>query len=85
MNKRRVFKSIYFEDAKFHGKKRGDVTLSFNSDEGLYDKIKHLSSSEIKKIVGVYQYKELLEATGKEDRSSSNFIKHRLRVYFEDE
>ena len=85
MTKTRVYKSIYFEDARSHGKKKGDVTLAFSPEDELYKRIKPLGSSDIKKIIGVNSYEELLEAAKKEYRSSGNFIKHKLRVYFEHE
>lgn len=85
MTRSRVYKSIYFNDARSYGRKKSDVTLSFSSDEELYRKMKTLSSSEIKRIIGVNSYGELIEAAKKEDRSSGNFIKHRLRVYLEHE
>jgi len=85
MTKSRVYKSVYFKDARSHGKKKSDVTLSFSSDDELYKKIKHLSSSEIKRIIGVNSYQELLEAAKKEYRSSGNFIKHKLSIYLEHE
>lgn len=83
MTKSRVYKSIYFEDARSHGKKKGDVTLSFSPDDDLYLKIRPLGSSEIKKMIGVNTYQELLEAAKGEYRSSGNFIKHKLRVLLE--
>lgn len=85
MTKSRVYKSIYFKDAKSYGKKKGDVTLSFSSNDKLYKKIKHLSSSEIKRMIGVNNYEELLEAARKEYRSSGNFIKHKLSIHLERE
>jgi hypothetical protein len=83
MTKPRVYKSIYFEDARSHGKKKGDVTLAFSPDDELYSKIKPLSSSEIKRIIEVNSYQELLAAAEKEYRSAGNFIKHKLRVCLE--
>ena len=85
MTKPRAYISVYFEDAKLHGKKRGDVTLAFDPDDELYTKIGTLSSSEIKRISGIKTYEELLEGAKGEDRSLGNFIKHRLRVYLENE
>ena len=85
MTKSRVYKSVYFKDARSHGKKKNDVTLSFSSDDELYKKIKPLSSSEIKGIIGVNSYQELLEAAKKDYRSSSNFIKHKLSICSEHE
>jgi len=85
MTKCRVYISIYFEDAKLHGKKKGDVTIAFGPDDELYKKVKALGSAEIKRITGINTYKGLLEAAKRDDRSSSNYIKHKLRVYFENE
>lgn len=85
MSGRRVYRSIYFEDARSYGKKKNDVTLSFTSDEELYKKIKSLSSSEIKRIIGVHSYGELVESAKKEYRSSGNLIKHKLTLHFEHE
>ena len=85
MTKGRVYISIYFEDAKSHGKKKGDVTLAFNPDDELYNKIKTLGSTEIKRIIKISTYRDLLEAAKKEDRSSGNYIKHKLRVYLQNE
>ena len=85
MTKPRAYISVYFEDAKSHGKKKGDVTLAFSPDDGLYKKIKTLGSTEIKQIVGISSYQELREAAKKEYRSSGNYIKQKLSVYFEHE
>jgi hypothetical protein len=85
MTKPRAYISLYFEDAMSHGKKKRDVTLAFDPDDELYNKIKALGSSEIKRITRINTYDELLKAAKEEDRSLGNFIKHRLRVYIENE
>lgn len=85
MTKPRVYKSIYFEDARSHGKKKGDVTLAFSPNDELYLKIKSLGSSDVKKMIGINTYQELVEAANKDHRSSGNFIKHKLRIIFENE
>jgi len=85
MTQDRVYISVYFEDAKFHGRKKGDVTLAFNPDDELYKKIKLLGSAEIKRIIGISSYQDLREAAKREYRSSGNYIKHKLSVYLEHE
>jgi len=85
MKKRRAYVSVYFEDAKSYGKKKGDVTIAFNVDDELYNKIRTLGSTQIKRITGIRTYRELLEAAKRADRSSANYIKHKLRVYIENE
>jgi len=66
-------------------RKKGDVTLAFSPDDELYKKIRTLGSVEIKRIIGIRSYQELREAAKKEYRSSGNYIKHKLSVYFEHE
>ena len=85
MTNPRAYISVYFEDARSHGKKKGDITLAFSPDDELYKKIKTLGSAEIKRIVGISSYEDLLQAAKKEYRSSGNYIKHKLRVYLEHE
>jgi len=82
---RRTYISVYFEDAKSLGKRKGDITLAFDTADSLYEKTKALGSSGIKRIIGINSYHALLEAAKNENRPLGNFIKHRLRVYFEDE
>jgi type III secretion system FlhB-like substrate exporter len=85
MVRNRKYISVYFESAKQHGKKKGDITLAFDHDDALYPKVKALGSSEIKKIISVNSYAELLDIARREDRTVSNLIKHRLKVYLENE
>ena len=85
MKKVRIYKSVYFVDARSHGKKKGDVTLAFGPDDELYKKIRELGSADIKRIIGISSYQELQEAAKKEYRSSGNYIKHKLSVYFDHE
>ena len=85
MTKRRAYISIYFEDEKQRGKKKGDITLAFDEQDKLYAKVKARGSSEIKKIIEIDSYDDLQATAKKEDRTVSNLIKHRLRVYLENE
>jgi len=83
MKLQRIYISVYFEDAKSAGKKRGDVTLAFSVGDELLESIKELSSSDIKNIIGIYSYDDLIIAAAQEDRSLGNYIKHRLKVHME--
>lgn len=85
MKRRRTYTSVYFKDARSQGKRKGDITLAFQTDDLLYQKARELGSSGIRRIIGINSYHALLEAAKKEDRSLGNFIKHRLRAYFEGE
>lgn len=85
VKRQRTYISVYFEDARSLGKRKGDITLAFDTADLLYEKTKALGSSGIKRIIGINSYHVLLEAAKKENRPLGNFIKHRLRVYFKDE
>jgi len=79
-NRDRRFISVYFEDGLTNERKKRDVTLAFTEHDALYLKCKHLGSSGIKRIVGISLYSELVRRAKQEDRSLSNYIKHRLRI-----
>ena len=85
MSKSRVFLSIYFSDGITDRRKKKDLTLSFNDDNELYKVCKALGSAEIKKLIKINSYRELVNKAEAEGRPLGNFIKHRLRVHFEDE
>jgi|GEM_PF-2605961 len=82
MQRKRHFISIYFDDALVNKRKKRDITISFVEDDELYKKCIELGSSKIRQIINVNSYKQLIEKAHKEDRSISNYIKHKLRVYF---
>ena len=83
--KKRLYISVYFDDALVHNRKRRDVTLSFHENDSLYKLCKDLGSSKIKSLCGLESYSELVKRAQEEDRSLSNFIKHQLRIYFKNE
>jgi hypothetical protein len=79
MKKKRAFISVYFEDASVDGRRKRDLTISFDNGSSLYKKCRSLGSARIKEIVGIHSYKELTEKAKKNDRTVSNFIKHILK------
>jgi hypothetical protein len=85
MERKRTYISVYFNDARSHGKNKRDVILAFYPGDELYEAIKNYGSSKIKEVIGIASYSELREAAKKEDRSISNLIKHKLRVHLENE
>ena len=80
MSSARAFISIYFPDGITSKRKRRDLTVAFNSNDKLYELCKNLSSSNIKELIQIHSYKELVEKATEEERSLSNYIKHRLKV-----
>lgn len=83
--KRRSYISIYFPDGLEGGRKKRDVTLSFVFKDDLYRHCRKLGSTEIKRIIGIESYNELVEVAKREHRSIGNYIKHRLMLYFSNE
>ena len=81
----RNFISVYFPSAGLDKRARRDVTLAFREDDELFLKCRGLGSSTIREIVGISSYEELLEGAKQADRTPSNFVKHKLRLYFFDE
>jgi len=67
------FKSIYFPDTK---NKRNTVTLAFNENETtIFDSIKNLSAEEIRQLIKVRDYADLLKKSEKESRPINQYIK----------
>jgi hypothetical protein len=85
MERKRTFISVYFSDARSHGKKKRDVILAFYPGDELYEAIKNYGSTRIKEVIGITSYSHLLESAKKEDRTIGNLIKHKLRVHLENE
>lgn len=77
--KTRTYISIYFEDGLLDHRKKRDLTISFNADDPLYGQCKEMSSAEIKELIEVSSYNELVKLAEKENRTLGNFVKHKLR------
>jgi len=75
---KRKFISIYFKNGITKERNKRDVTVAFYKDDPLYEKCKELGSSNIKELIGVNSYKELVKKSRKEERSRSNYIKYKL-------
>lgn len=76
----RTYISLYFKNGDLHHRKKRDVTIGFRKDDPLYEKCKGLSSSEIKELIDIDSYRELIKKARKEDRTINNLIKSRLRI-----
>lgn len=76
----RCYIGIYFSDGLIDGRKKRDINLAFSPSDDLYIRCKDLGSSEIKRIIGIDSYAQLVQEASKEDRSLGNYIKHKLRI-----
>ena len=79
LSKNRTYISIYFGDGLLEDRKKRDLTISFNAEDPVYGKCKKMSSVELKKLIGVSSYSELVRLAEKEDRTLGNYVKHKLR------
>jgi len=67
--------SIYLPEFTKEGKKRRLLSIAFGQgDEGLYKKLKAISTTEIKKILDIHNYNALIAI------SEANFIKPTLYI-----
>jgi hypothetical protein len=82
MPQRKYF-SIYFKNGDTQGRKKRDVTISFEMKDVLYEKCRKLGSSDVKKIIGINSYKDLVDIAKQEGRPIGNLIKYRLKDYFD--
>lgn len=75
----KAYKSIYFSDYNVGNKK--SLTLAFSEPERpVYNKIKDLSSAELKELIGVKTYKQLALFAEKDSRSLNNYTKTLLKA-----
>lgn len=75
----RNYISLYFQNGNTNSRKKKDVTIAFSRNDILYHKCKDLGSTEIKNIIGIKTYTELIEKAREEGRTLNNFIKYKLR------
>jgi len=77
---RQNFKSIYFTDKDLFGTSGRSVTVSFSEkDSVLKDQVQCLSNEEIRELIGMQKYQDLVIQAKREDRTISQFIKLRLK------
>lgn len=55
------------------------LTISFSTDDCLYDICKKLGSSKIKEVIGIRSYRDLVNKAKAEDRALGNYIKYKLK------
>ncbi len=81
--KKRNYISLYFQNGNLEGRKKKDLTISFNAEDPLYEKCKKLGSSKIQEIVKTKSLRELKNKAREKDRTLGNLIKVMLRKHFE--
>ncbi len=79
MDNKQSFKSVYFPDLRDRGVGSKSLTLAFSdSEEDLFRSIRHLSSHEMRNMIGVSTYKELERRATHEDLLPNKYCIRRL-------
>jgi hypothetical protein len=82
---KQLFKSIYFSDHPSDDSKEKSVTIAFNEPETpYYNRIKELTSEEIRQLIGIRSYKQLELFAEKEERSINQVVKRLIKRNFDE-
>ncbi|MFW6275782.1 MAG: hypothetical protein ACOC2M_04025 [bacterium] len=74
------FKSVYFSDYPSEDSKEKAITLAFNEPEtSYYAKVKKMSNEEIRELIGIDSYKQLVLFAEKEERSVNQVVKRLIK------
>lgn len=74
------FKSVYFSDYPSEDSKEKAITLAFNEPEAsYYAKVKKMSNEEIRELIGINSYKQLVLFAEKEERSVNQVVKRLIK------
>ncbi len=77
---KQYFKAIYFSDYPAEETKDKSVTLAFNEPEAPYfSKVKDMTTQEIKELIGIKTYKQLVIFADKEERSINQVVKSLIK------
>jgi glutamyl/glutaminyl-tRNA synthetase len=78
----RKFISIYLPYINENGektKKNFSIPFNINKEEVFYKVVKQISSTEIKKIISIFSYNQLIKLSEKENRKKVDILKIRLK------
>jgi len=77
---KQYYKSLYFNDFPSDDCKDKTITIAFsNVEESDFEKIKDLSTAEVKDLIGVHSYQKLSQLASKEDRSLNQLVKRLIK------
>jgi hypothetical protein len=74
----RKYLSIYFSNGLSGTRTKRDLTVAINANDPLYDKCKDMTSEQIKQLIGVSSFQQLVKEAAAENRSLGNYVKYRL-------
>lgn len=85
MEIKQEFKSIYFPDLRESNTSSKALTLAFSEQEqNLFDSIKHLSSHDIRKLIGIQTFKDLEKKSEQEGLSINRYCIWKLKKNLKD-
>ncbi len=77
---KQYYKSLYFSDYPAEDTNERSVTIAFNEPEmPYYNRIKDMTTPEVKELIGYTSYDEIATLAGKEDRSINQTIKRLIK------
>lgn len=83
MDTKQAFKSIYFPDLRAKGVGSKSFTLAFSeNDEEIFKSIRHLSSHELRRIIGTSTFRELRKKAEASDALPNKYCLSKLRDTF---
>src|SRR5213078_3452745 len=80
------FKSIYFADLAEDGAAKSSVTLAFGErDSSVYERVRMMSSSELRELVGFKNFSALRKNADSSGRSVNAHCLYRIKRHFADD
>lgn len=77
---KQFYKAIYFSDYPAEDSKNKSITLAFSEPEiPYYSKIKEMTTHEIKELIGIKTYKQLVLFADKQERSINQVVKRLIK------
>jgi tRNA G10 N-methylase Trm11 len=77
---KQFYKAVYFSDYPAEDSKDKSITLAFSEPEvPYYSKVKDMTTQEIKELIGIKSYKQLVLFADKEERSINQVVKRLIK------
>jgi len=77
---KQLYKAVYFSDYPTKDSKEKSITLAFSEPEiPYYSKVKDMTTQEIKELIGIKSYKQLVLFADKEERSINQIVKRLIK------
>jgi len=78
-NKKRKYISLYFKDAVSDEKSKSYLTVAFDGEDDLYERVREMGSGKVREALDVSSYQALVSKADRQNRKIGNYIKHVLK------